>query len=128
MSQSVWGPLPAAVLPAERHSSRDGDTFPALVDLGCNIFYRASIRIVGINARELHEPGGEEARAHFLELLPEGAKVSLMSVRYDKFGGRLDCTVNVPGIGDLATRLVADGYAAVWDGTGSRPVPPWPLP
>jgi endonuclease YncB( thermonuclease family) len=59
--------------------------------------------------------------------VPGGTEVIVTSVGWDKYANRADCTVFVPGIGDLATRLIADGYAVEWDGTGPRPVPPWPI-
>lgn len=126
--QKQWGPWPATVLPSKRWNDRDGDTFKALVDQGCDNLTRKGIRINGINARELSEPGGPEARAYLRDLVPEGMVVTVISVTWDKYANRLDCDVDVPGIGDLASRLIADGYAAAWDGTGPRPVPPWPIP
>lgn len=105
----------------------DGDTFAADVDLGFCVHIAASFRLAGCNARELGEPGGREARAN-LEGLLLGRQVTLRSIKIDKYGGRYDAQVTLPDGGDLVQLLVAGSWAARWDGTGVRPVPPWPRP
>ncbi len=107
----------------------DGDTCTILLDLGFNISIRYRVRLAGCNAIELKDPGGPEARAHLLELLPVGSVCLVSSVAFDKFGGRIDANVSTPATPlTVAARMVADGYAAAWDGTGPRPTPPWPNP
>jgi micrococcal nuclease len=106
----------------------DGDTVLLDVDLGFYVTVRQSCRLMGINARELHDIGGPEARDHLLGLLPVKASVNLESVKPDKFAGRFDGLIFVlPGV-SVNQFMVKDGYAATWDGTGTRPVPPWPIP
>lgn len=118
--------------PAYRYTAvvvevHDGDTFTADVDLGFGVWLRGqSYRLAGCNARELAEPGGIEARDHLRVPLPAGARVTLTSIRPDKYGGRYDAAVTLPDGSDLTNLLVADGWAALWNGRGSRPVPPWP--
>jgi endonuclease YncB( thermonuclease family) len=110
----------------------DGDTLTVRVDLGFDTWRVQRVRLVGINARELSQPGGKEARDHLRSILwPDGvavlAVVGLLSVRYDKYGDRVDGDVLLAGE-SLPTRMIEDGYAAPWNGRGKAPVPPWPIP
>jgi hypothetical protein len=124
------------VYPARILGVHDGDNVLCELDRGTNDYSRWSIRLIGGNAREMSMPGGPEARAHLLELAapaidtgyPSHYLATVISVRWDKFGNRLDGFVEVPGVPDLMTQMIADGYAAPWDGTGKRPIPPWPIP
>jgi endonuclease YncB( thermonuclease family) len=105
----------------------DGDTVVLDVDLGYNTWRREeSYRLAGCNARERTMPGGPEARAHLASLLAPGVQVSLTSVKPDKFGGRYDAYITLPGGQDLTQLLIAQQWAAAWDGKGAKPVPPWP--
>lgn len=107
----------------------DGDTLRADVDLGFNVWLHAqSFRLLGCNARELAEPGGKEARDHLRALLPVGTVVTLTSVKVDKYGSRWDARVVLADGTDLVAGLITDNWAAPWDGTGTKPVPPWPRP
>ena len=74
----------------------DGDTLYCDVDMGLGIIRkRQSIRLAGLNAPELKplQPGAREALALLKEHLPLGEKVSLSSVGYDKYGGRVDAII-----------------------------------
>lgn len=74
----------------------DGDTFYCDIDMGMGIIKKKqSIRMFGINAPELKplQLGAKEALAKLKELLPLGEVVSLSSVGYDKYGGRVDAIV-----------------------------------
>lgn len=112
----------------------DGDTIHASLDLGMGIWDRGTdstktgilVRLNGCNAIELDQPGGVEARDHLASLLPSGTRVLLRSVAVDKFGGRVDADIQLADGTDLVAVLVAGQWAAAWDGTGPRPVPPWP--
>jgi endonuclease YncB( thermonuclease family) len=115
----------------------DGDTLTCRVDLGFDTWRVQNVRLVGINARELSQPGGKEARDHLRSILwpphtPSDAwvaepKVGLISVAYDKYGDRVDGDVPLNGE-SLSARMIRDGFAAPWDGRGKAPVPPWPIP
>lgn len=50
----------------------DGDTFTAMLDLGCFVRFEAHIRIAGFNAPELPTPEGVTARTRLLAELPGG--------------------------------------------------------
>lgn len=106
----------------------DGDTVLLDVDLGFYVHVRMSCRLAGINAREHNQPGGAEATAHLAALLMEGESVTVGSVSADKYGGRFDGIILDVANLNVNERMVVDGYAARWDGVGSKPVPPWPIP
>lgn len=117
---------PSYVYRATVVSVHDGDTLTLDVDLGFFVHVVVPFRLAGINARELAQPGGPEARDHLAMLLPAGAVVTVASIKPDKFGGRWDAAITCDIFGDLAAELVASQWAAAWDGTGPKPVPPWP--
>jgi len=112
----------------------DGDTFRCDVDLGFYVRVRMSCRLAGLNAPELAEPGGPEAREALREMLSRGT-TRVQSVRADKFAGRFDAEVMVDGpvqpdrtftswyVNGL---MVEQGLAVRWDGRGQRPTVPWP--
>jgi micrococcal nuclease len=109
----------------------DGDTITVSVDLGWHVsVFAQEIRLLGCNALELAQPGGPEAGAHLAALLlgPAPVWVTIRTVKPDKYGGRYDAAVTLPDGTDLVTQLIADGWAAPWDGKGTKPVPPWPRP
>lgn len=116
-------------------SWHDGDTGSFLVTLDPTEDQTEVwvVRLPGCNAIELGEPGGPEARDALVARLPAGTAVVLGDVGEDKFGGRLDARVFYAGahagaVRDLTTDLIADGWAAPWNGTGKKPVPVWPRP
>jgi len=125
--RTSWRPLtgPAYTYTAAVLTVHDGDTFTAVIDLGFDVTITTSVRLLGCNAIELGQPGGVEAGANLRQLIC-GKAIYLHTVKADKYGGRYDAQVTVPGVGDLATLLIADGWAAAWDGKGPRPTPPWP--
>ena len=105
----------------------DGDTVILDIDLGFSTWLcKQSVRLVGCNARELKDPGGAEAREHLSAMLPDGLAVTVTTVKPDKFGGRYDARVILPDGRDVTSLLIAQGWAALWDGRGVRPIPPWP--
>lgn len=109
----------------------DGDTFSVTVDRGFFDFYGSPahpipVRILGINAIELNQPGGREAQANLAALLPVGSPVVLTTARPDKYAPRWDAAVETPAIADLGAHLIATQWAAAYDGTGTKSVPPWP--
>lgn len=123
-------PQPAYTYTAAVLSVHDGDTITADVDLGFGVWVsRQAFRLLGLNARELSQLGGPEARDNLAALLlsPTATHVvTLTSVKPDKFGGRYDAVITMPDGADLASLLIAEGWAAAWNGKGPKPVPPWP--
>jgi endonuclease YncB( thermonuclease family) len=106
----------------------DGDTIMVDIDLGQDMWIRRrSVRLIGIAARELREPGGKEARDFLASLLPTGTLVEIESQGWDKFAGRIDGTVFITPMQVVNNEMLRAGYAVPWDGRGSQPKPPWPL-
>lgn len=84
------------------------------------------IRLYGCNARELRDPGGEEARDALGALIPPDTVVLVTLADRDKYGRILARVHRVEDSMDVAARMIADGFAAPWDGKGRKPVPVWP--
>lgn len=110
----------------------DGDTLYGWVDQGIGQWNHGAakhgigLRLNGCNAIELSQPGGIEARDNLASLVPVGSVVPITSVSRDKYSNRLDVTITLADGTDLVSKLIADGWAAAWDGTGVKPVPAWP--
>jgi endonuclease YncB( thermonuclease family) len=106
----------------------DADSVRVQLDLGFDLSWRVLCRLHGIAAREKNEPGGLEAREHLAGIIPPGTLVDVLSVKYDKYSGRV-LTVLFHGVSrvDVGAQMVRDGYAAPWNGVGVQPKPPWPL-
>jgi endonuclease YncB( thermonuclease family) len=132
---TVPAPIQLNAIVVEVH---DGDTFTAEADMSWLYGDRyvkvgVDVRILGMNAREIKpvQPGGPEAQAN-LSTLILGKPVVLTAMKPDKYGGRIDAVVTYigpAGVGsDLASDLIADHWAAVWNGKGPKPLPPWPRP
>jgi endonuclease YncB( thermonuclease family) len=117
----VFGPWQATVVDVH-----DGDTVRVLIDLGFSVRYAADVRLLGLNAIELGDPGGIEAKAHLQGLLT--GPVTVSTVKPDKYGGRYDAVLTTADGANINNKMVADGYAAPWNGAGPKPVPPWPIP
>jgi endonuclease YncB( thermonuclease family) len=105
----------------------DGDTINVDLDQGLDQWHkRLNVRFLGGNAAELRTPGGDAAAANLKAMLPLGTVITLRSVAWDKFGGRVDAdVVQLAGV-DLIQLLITEQWLAPWDGTGPKPVPPWP--
>jgi endonuclease YncB( thermonuclease family) len=110
-------------------SGVDGDTHHiSVVDVLISTPVILAVRIAGINAPELAEPGGPEAKAALGELLPAGMVVTLRHVHPDKYAGRIVAQV-ITGLGvDVGPRLISMGLAVAWSGVGPKPPVPWPSP
>jgi micrococcal nuclease len=128
----VTHPLAAAFLRVYTGSTVidvvDGDTVRCFLDLGGDIWWKVLCRLHGIAAREKSDPGGPEARAHLSALIPAGTTVHVRSVSWDKYAGRIQAGITRADGLDVALQMLADGYAAPWDGRGTQPKPPWPIP
>jgi endonuclease YncB( thermonuclease family) len=129
----VTGPAPQVpyVYRATIVDVHDGDTVTADVDLGMFVHTVVPVRLLGCNAIELNDPGGDDARVNLVGLLLQ-QHVILRTVKPDKFGGRWDAHIVIVRNGqpdvDVVAWLIAGGWAAPWDGVGPKPVPRWPRP
>lgn len=128
---AVW--LGAAQVLAEDLSGEvvkvhDGDTLRVRVDCpGCPVLFRVwGVRIRGIDTPELSDSRPEyqalavEAGETLAALCPQGARVVLRDVSFDKYGGRLLAGVECPN-GDAAEVLKARGVAREYGGRGKKP-------
>lgn len=106
----------------------DGDSVRVDLDLGFDLRWKVLCRLHGIAAREKSRPGGPEARAHLAGLIPPGTRVDVLSLKYDKYSGRVQTElIRVSDQLHINTRMITDGFAAPWDGRGPQPEPPWPV-
>jgi endonuclease YncB( thermonuclease family) len=112
---STFGPYPARC-----DAVHDGDTLLLSIDLGWDHLIssqdfdgktRLSCRIFGINAPELSTQAGKDALAYALTLIRPGARCTVLSHGWDKFGGRFDGTVTLADGTDFATLMLAAGQA-----------------
>jgi endonuclease YncB( thermonuclease family) len=105
----------------------DGDTVLCDLDLGWHVQLRASIRIDGIAAPELTTAEGRLARDFADHLLPQGAKVTILSKKLlgstEKYGRVLaDLTyISTAGVKSFAETMIETEHAKPWDGTGKQP-------
>jgi endonuclease YncB( thermonuclease family) len=133
MSAPPWPPMPAPfVFNGTIERVVDGDTLVVLADRGMRDYSRWTVRLAGIGARELDEPGGVEAAQMLATMARIGSPCVLATVKPDKYASRVLATVWVPGLDkpkplDVGASLVYRGYAVPWDGRGAQPKPPWPL-
>lgn len=133
---------PSQTHPAVVLAVHDGDTITVRVtlastrlkdtDLGFHVYAEGRkltlhipVRLLGCNAIELNQPGGVEARDNLASLLPVGTPITLRTVATDKYA-RYDAAITLPDGTDLVPKLIADGWAAPWNGQGPKPVPAWP--
>jgi endonuclease YncB( thermonuclease family) len=109
----------------------DGDTVLLHCDLGQYIARTAWYRLHGIQAPELSDEGGQEARLHLEGLLAthrDALTILTVKKAWYKFGdertekyGRFMVEVRLPDGTDVNGQMVADGHAVSWDGRGPRP-------
>lgn len=109
----------------------DGDTLEVDVDHGFYVHQTPTpVRLLNCNAAEKDTEAGAAAKAHLEALLPVGTPVVLSTAKPDKFAPRWDADVTYRGADgryrDLVADLIAEQWAAPWDGKGEKPVPPWP--
>ncbi len=130
---TISGPVQAQVIRVT-----DGDTLHVMAEPWPTTFHRVAIRIAGIDAPEMR--GGCEASkvlareaGTFLAALlgvetagtghiAIGAPlVTLRNIRPGKFQGRMLADVFTAAGENVGARLLAEGLAKPWDGSGARP-------
>lgn len=127
----------------------DGDTFRADIDLGvrCSkanlpvgfglrveghrLIANWPVRLASCNAAELATPQGPPAQLALAGLIPVGSTVQLRTrlpgvPEHDNYGRVLaDVAPVVAGVAgaDVSVTMIAEGFAAPWNGQGPKPVP-----
>lgn len=102
----------------------DGDTIMIRLDALPHPLSYASVRISGIDTPEIRGKCDKEkelaklAKAKVQELIGSNKVITLSNYSHDKFGGRINASVNVNGK-DIATEMVASGLARSYSG-GAR--------
>lgn len=87
----------------------DGDTAVFDIDLGFYLTTRLPVRLMGINAPELNQAGGQDAKVHLTMLLSDGEFVLKSYKPRDKYGRYL-AVIYKDGI-NLNQLMVADKHA-----------------
>ena len=96
-------------------SNHDGDTITLNIDLGRRQYSIDSIRLIGMNAPELSQPGGYEARDFLRFMCPQGTEVRIQTFKNknDKYGRWLG-KVYLPtegGVDCVNDMMMAAGHA-----------------
>lgn len=111
----------------------DGDTFLADVRAGLDFGFHVKIaaqarqrfRLNRINCAPIGTISGQGAAAALAGLLDPGP-FTLTSVGPYKFGDEWMAEVVLADGRNVADVLVAAQWAALWNGRGTPPLPPWP--
>ncbi len=100
----------------------DGDSIVVTVYLGFRLTIEMPVRLAHINAPELNQPGGTEAKQHLAKLLSDDIDLSYIPVTvktykpYDKYGRWLaEVFVDERNINQ---QMIADGHATAYEGVG----------
>lgn len=110
------------------HHPWDGDTSYCTVwDPVIQLPVVVGVRVRGIQAPELHDPGGPDVAAYLRdELLPVGDHVVVGDVGPYPRAGHITASITTAAGVDVAARLLSLGYAVPYNGTGIKPMVPWP--
>jgi endonuclease YncB( thermonuclease family) len=109
------------------HHVHDADTLYCLTWVPqLQMYGLVGIRVRGVQAPELTDPGGPETRQAVVEKAPVGSAVVLGEMGPYPRPGHVTASITLQDGTDLAYWLVERGYAVRWDGKGKRPTVPWP--
>ena len=107
----------------------DGDTFVCVIDLGFNISLTQTVRLIGINAPEIHtlnedvKKYGLRAKSKLQEYLNKGSRIIIETQKpnsTEKYG-RIIGNVYVVGVSITADEyMLANKYAWNYDGKGEK--------
>lgn len=106
---------------AEVKSVHDGDSITVDIDMGRRIHIIDAVRLYRINAPELSQAGGKDARDFLRGLLPAGTIVRLQTFRNkaDKYGRWLADVYLEQNDGEFICvndHMVSTGHAVFYDG------------
>ena len=105
----------------------DGDTIKTTLKLPCPLC-NVSVRIVGIDTPEsnyLAKCPAEQAKGiaakKFLDNFISTADTMIVrNIKWDKYGGRMDGTVEIKGI-NVGAMMISNGFAKEYTGVGPKP-------
>lgn len=98
----------------------DGDTVWVALDLGLDVTIHVSLRFIGIDAPELRDAGGQEARTFLTRLLPTGVRalrVTTTKDRREKYGrylARIFLPLSDGTVLDVNQEMMTSGHARVY--------------
>jgi len=118
----------------------DGDTIEVLRDLGHDVYYKTSFRLLGIDTPEVNRRAEKQygllARQHLIDLISQTTQwweeetpwgkirqpiLVMKSVEADKFGGRWLGEIWLPkGKGQLQLQMIEDKYGRTYDGDAKK--------
>lgn len=118
--EAVAGPIAAWV-----NEVIDGDTIVVRARIWLGQDVETRVRLFGVDAPEMKARCAEEQRLaraarEFVRARVAEKRVSLMDIRYDKYGRRVLARVLTPEGEDLAQALIRGGLARAYDGTKRR--------
>ena len=95
--------------PVEVSRVVDGDTVDVVADLGFDVYTTQRIRLAAINAPELRDPGGQEAKNWLAMLLRRGKPLRLYAEKRGRWGRYIGTFKS--GDVDLNQKMIEDGHA-----------------
>ena len=112
----------AYAVPATVNYIVDGDTFAAYVNLNPDVKITVRVRLINADTPELSGKCESEiaraklAKARLAELIPVGTTVELANIKDDKYLGRIDANVIMPGGADVGEILIRENMARPYGG------------
>lgn len=104
----------------------DGDTVLALFwNPLIQVYVQVAVRVRGVQAPELTDPGGPQVKTALSELIGPGESVQVTDVGPYPRPGHITGRLTAAGV-DIGGWLLARGYAVPWGGRGPKPIVPWP--
>jgi endonuclease YncB( thermonuclease family) len=93
----------------------DGDTLNVIIDLGCDISVRTTLRLYGINAPELSTQAGKDAKTWTIQWFVEHCPAKQFTIKTvkdktEKYGRYL-ATITAPDGAVFNDDIVAAGHA-----------------
>lgn len=96
-------------------SITDGDTCVVSIDLGFCVFYKATVRINGIDTPEKNTPEGKIVKKKVESWFASDPEIHLESTELDKYGRVLGDVINSKGE-SLSSYLLKSNLARVYNG------------
>lgn len=112
----------AVATPATVDYIFDGDTFAAYVNLEDDINISVRVRLMNVDAPEIHGACDYEIRAalrakeRLAELIPVGSVVELSKIKDDKYLGRIDAYVKTADGRDVGAVLISEKLGRPYSG------------